>query len=44
MNELLKIEKRASARREMAEVSQIARNNAARLKRGEVWGITENEF
>jgi len=40
MNEFEQIAKRAEARREMAEVSQIARNNAARLLRREAWSIT----
>jgi len=44
MNEFEQIAKRASARSEMAEVSQIARKNAARIKRGQAWEITTNEF
>ena len=38
------IAKRAEAWREMAEAAEIARNNAARIKRGQAWGITTNEL
>jgi len=41
MRNFEQIAKRAAARREMAEACQTARNNAARIKRGQAWERTK---